>query len=262
MSLIDRAVRRGRVIRERRPLSPRRSDRSVLLGPVLGQSSVLHSLPSEESHMRTPGNRASWLLSRLIAFVPIGGLRRWLYERFFGYTLGGTRVGFGTIIDVRKFHAAGVRIGRFNRFHGPMMVKIGRGTVIGDRNTFTCPDWVQGSPRLIGTIELGENCLLTGLHFMDVAGSISIGDWSWLAGRGTEVWTHGAGSTENTVSIGRRSYVGSACRFAPGSSVGDGCLVALGSVVSTRLDAFDALIGGVPAKVLKQPYSWPSKRQA
>jgi acetyltransferase-like isoleucine patch superfamily enzyme len=212
--------------------------------------------------MRTPGTRSAWLLSRMVAFVPASGLRRWLYEWCFGYSLEGALVGFGTIIDVREFDAPGARIGRFNRFHGPMTVKIGRSTVIGDRNTFMCPEWAEGSPGFIGTLNFGENCLLTGLHFMDVAGSVTMGDWSWLAGRGTEVWTHGAGSAENTVSIGRRSYVGSACRFAPGSSVGDGCLVAMGSVVSTRLDASDALIGGVPAKVLKQPYSWPSKRLA
>jgi acetyltransferase-like isoleucine patch superfamily enzyme len=202
------------------------------------------------------------MLSRLIAFVPVGELRRWLYARCFGYALDGTHVGFGTTIDVRAFRAQGVRIGRFNRFYGPMTVRIGRGTSIGDRNTFMCPEWAEGSPGFIGALDFGEHCLLTGMHFIDVAGSVTMGDWSWLAGRGTEIWTHGAGSGNNAVSIGRRSYVGSACRFAPGSSVGDGCLVALGSVVSTRLDASDALVGGVPARVLKQPYSWPSKRHA
>lgn len=206
------------------------------------------------------GSRSAWLASRSIAFLPSGMLRRLMYRLCFGYSLRQSRIGFGSIIDVRTFRADGVSIGRFNRFYGPMSVSIGRGAVIGDRNTFSCPEWASQHPSLVGSLCIGSDCLMTGLHFFDVAGSVTLGDRTWIAGRGTQIWTHGAGSTTNSVSIGGRSYVGSACRFAPGSSVGEGCLVAIGSVVTTRLEANDALVGGVPAKILKQPYSWPSKR--
>jgi acetyltransferase-like isoleucine patch superfamily enzyme len=207
-----------------------------------------------------PGSRSAWLVSRSIAFLPFGALRRLMYRLCFGYSLRHARVGFGTIIDVRSFRADGACIGRFNRFHGPMSVSIGRGAMIGDRNTFSCPEWATREPIFIGKLEIGGDCLLTGLHFFDVAGAVTLGAGAWIAGRGTEIWTHGAGSADNTVSVGARSYVGSGCRFAPGSAVGAGCLVALGSVVTSRLEANDALIGGVPAKILKQPYAWPSKR--
>jgi len=47
-------------------------------------------------------------------------------------------------------------------------------------------------------------------------------------------------------------------RFAPGSSIGNNVLVAMGSVVSGALGANNALVGGVPAKVLKEKYDWKS----
>lgn len=209
----------------------------------------------------SPGSSLAWLMSRSIAFLPVGPLRPLLYRFCFGYSLRQARVGFGTIIEVRTFRADGASIGRFNRFYGPMSVSIGPGAEIGDRNTFSCPDWATREPGFIGTLEIGRECLLTGLHFFDVAGSVMLGDGAWIAGRGTEIWTHGAGTAANTVFIGARSYVGSGCRFAPGAAVGEGCLVAIGSVVASRIEGNDALIGGVPAKVLKQPYSWPSKRR-
>lgn len=201
-----------------------------------------------------------WLGARVIAHVPGNTLRVLLYRSVFRYDLAGARVGFGTIIDCRSLTAPSVRIGRFNTFIGPMDVRLGPGCQIGDRNTFVCSTWAIDEPRFLRSLDIGRNCLITGLHFFDVTGAIRIGDGSWFAGRASEVWTHGAGGFAADVVIGRCSYVGSSCRFAPGSAVGDGCLVAMGSVVTSAIMADDALIGGVPARTIRQPYSWPSKR--
>jgi len=60
------------------------------------------------------------------------------------------------------------------------------------------------------------------------------------------------------VLIGENCYLGSAVRFAPGSSVGNSVLVAMGSVVASALPVDMALVGGVPARVLKENYDWRS----
>ncbi len=201
------------------------------------------------------------ICSRVAGHLPSNSLRCFAYRRILGYRIRGSRIGFGSIIDVASIEAEGVRIGRFNRFVGPMDIRLGIGTLIGDRNSFLCSDWTSSDRRFRRTLEIGEHSLVTGMHFFDVSGLIRVGAGSWIAGRGTELWTHGAGSQSNEVVIGSRSYVGSACRFAPGSAIGDNCLVAMGSVVTSRIEANDALIGGLPARVLRQPYDWPAKQR-
>ena len=201
------------------------------------------------------------IVATVVGHLPSNLLRCFLYRRILGYRIRRSRIGFGSVLNVISFEAEGVRIGGFNRFAGPMDIRLGRGTLIGDRNSFLCSSWTASDARFRRTLDVGEDCLITGMHFFDVSGLIRLGAGSWIAGRGTEIWTHGAGSTSNEVAIGSRTYVGSACRFAPGGSVGDRCLVAIGSVVTSKIEASDALIGGLPARVLRQPYDWPSKER-
>jgi acetyltransferase-like isoleucine patch superfamily enzyme len=109
------------------------------------------------------------------------------------------------------------------------------------------------------SLEICEEALITSRHSFDVSGSLLLGARSWIAGIGSQFWTHGAGVQERDIRIGSDCYIGSAVRFAPGSSIGDRVLVAMGSVVSGAMPDTDALIGGVPAKVLKSNYNWKEK---
>lgn len=78
-----------------------------------------------------------------------------------------------------------------------------------------------------------------------------IGDRCWIAGRGSQFWTHGASTPRTTVHIGADCFVGSACRFAPGAAVAEHCVVSLGSVVTRRFTTPYRLLGGVPARELR-----------
>lgn len=40
-------------------------------------------------------------------------------------------------------------------------------------------------------------------------------------------------------------------RFAPGSAIGDGCVVGIGSVVVGRVAGDEALVSGFPARVVR-----------
>ena len=202
--------------------------------------------------------KVKFVLAALISIVPINALRVLGY-RLLGYKVAG-RIGFGTIIAVSEAQIEKCRIGPFNLFVGPMKVEIGEGARIENRNNFSCGFWTTQeqyrNKNYARYLRIGENTLITSGHYFDVAGSFELGDGSWVAGMGSQFWTHGAGVLDRDIHIGRDCYLGSAVRFAPGSTVGDRVIVAMGSVVTRKFDLSKAMIGGVPATVLKKDYDW------
>jgi len=178
-----------------------------------------------------------------------------------GYSISlSAKIGFGTRIGVEKARIERAEIGRFNVFKGPFRLQIEEGANIVDWNTFECGKWaVEERFRDDGYLRLctiGKNALITSGHFNDATGGFQIGDNSWIAGSGSQFWTHGAGVADRAISIGSDCYIGSAARFAPGVVLGNNCLVGLGSVVISKFDANNLLIGGARAKILKEEYDW------
>jgi acetyltransferase-like isoleucine patch superfamily enzyme len=202
------------------------------------------------------------ILAAIISIVPINALRVLGY-RLLGYKLSG-HIGFGTVIAVSEARIEKCKIGPFNLFIGPMKVEIHEGASIRDHNTFACGLWTMQEQyrdkNYARSLQIGTNTLITSRHHFDVAGSFVLGDGSWIAGIGSQFWTHGAGVTDRDIRIGRDCYIGSAVRFAPGSVMGDNVIVAMGSVVTKKFDVNKAMIGGVPASVLKKDYDWRSEK--
>ena len=58
------------------------------------------------------------------------------------------------------------------------------------------------------------------------------------------------GVTHQGISIGRNCWTGAKVTILDGVSVGDGCVIAAGAVVTTQFPA-NCIIGGVPAKIIK-----------
>lgn len=199
------------------------------------------------------------LYTRLVSWLPSNWLRRAGFG-LLGYHLHGSKIGWGTRIDTAAFSAVNCSIASHNLFAGPMTVRIGEGTSIGSHNSFICGEWVRHSDkkRYPRDLLIGSGCLITGDHWFDVCGRVTIGNETWLAGRGSQIWTHGASVEKNYVTIGERCYIGSAVRFASGAVVGNDCVVALGAVVVNEMCANHALIGGVPAIVIRTDYVRPA----
>ncbi|CCQ10302.1 hypothetical protein PALB_11670 [Pseudoalteromonas luteoviolacea B = ATCC 29581] len=155
-------------------------------------------------------------------------------------------------------------IGRKNRFIGPMSVSILEGATIDKNNFFECGWWItepsQQSERYTRTLSLGKRTLVTSEHYFDVVGTITLGDDSWIAGVGSQFWTHGAGSPKSSIHIGEQCYIGSAVRFSPGTAIGDRCLVAMGSVVTKAFSQSHCVISGVPASIKKEQYDWKTQQ--
>jgi acetyltransferase-like isoleucine patch superfamily enzyme len=202
------------------------------------------------------------ILAALISLLPLNGLRVFGY-RLLGYDIRDSKIGFGSIIAVDEVSMESCKVGPFNFFIGPMKVHIHQGASIGNRNEFVCGYWVlrdeYKNAHYLRSLEICDDALITSRHYFDLSGSLILGERSWIAGIGSQFWTHGAGVKERDIKIGTDCYIGSAIRFAPGSAIGDRVVVAMGSVVSGALPESNALVGGAPARVLKSDYNWKEK---
>lgn len=192
-------------------------------------------------------------------------MRNLLYRHVMGYQVHPqARIGLFTVIDVANAKIGRARIGPMCVFRGPFTMVIGDYTSIGPQNVIECGDWVfEEKFALINyarRCEIGNECLITTLHYIDATDSFMLGDRTWIAGRGSQFWTHGAGVKERSIRIGRDCYIGSRVAFTPGSSVGSGCLVALGSVVTGRMDDENCLIAGVPARIRRNQWGWRDRK--
>lgn len=197
------------------------------------------------------------LLPLLVSLVPFNAVRVMLYRLLFGYRIGtGVRIGFGTVIGVASLEIGdGTSIGPLNVFKGPIRVRIGAQARIGRLNQFFC-SWHIVSDKFAARdytpiLELGDRSLVLNSHFFDIYGRVEIGNDSWIAGNGSQFWTHGLSVMDRDIIIGEKNYIGSAVRFAPGTSIGHRNIVALGTVVLGRVEASDSLISGFPAKAVR-----------
>jgi acetyltransferase-like isoleucine patch superfamily enzyme len=196
-----------------------------------------------------------------IACAPSRQLRGWLYGLLPGYDVHPSAgIGWLSLIDVESLSMShDSRVGRGCRIVGPMRVELGAGASIGGRNQAECGRWFaefdSAEAPYAREFVLGANAMVTTDHYFDATGGIRIGEGSWIAGRGSQFWTHGLGVVDRSVEVGRYTYVGSAVRFAPGARVGTLAVVGLGSVVTQDLSAHDqALIAGAPAAVVRENY--------
>ena len=151
--------------------------------------------------------------------------------------------------DVRI--GAHVNIGPCNIFRGGETIELNdycqllRFNVI---NAIPDNDCVN-APQSIFT--LGYGSVVTAEHRIDFTDRVTIGRCTTIAGRNSSIWTHNRRSG-SAVLIGDFCYVGSEVRMAPGAHIGDCCIVGLGAVVTRGDVESNWLVGGVPARPVRQ----------
>jgi len=207
----------------------------------------------------------------LIGLLPSFFMRQ-CYRLFFGYRVGKrVRIGFSIIDaahcviedDVQIGHlnivlgvgklslGDHVRIGHLNIIRGGDEVRLGRYSEIirvNEINSIPDPDVVNPvDPKFL----LGPGSIITANHKIDFTDRVEIGRRSIIGGRNSSLWTHNRQRTL-PISVGDFAYVGSEIRMAPGSSVPSRCIVGIGAVITGKIDGEGYLIGGVPAKPIKE----------
>lgn len=205
-----------------------------------------------------------------IALLP-SFLKMSFYRLFFGYKIGkGVRIGF-TIIDVEEcFIDDNVSIGHLNALIGIKKLSIGDHTRIGHLNIIrggnevrlgryteilrfneinSIPDPViinKADPKFI----LGDGSVITASHKIDFTDRVEFGKRVILGGRNSSLWTHNRQKTK-PILLGDYTYLCSEIRVAPGGEIAPKCIVGMGSVITKKFEDEYKLIGGVPAKEIK-----------
>jgi maltose O-acetyltransferase len=163
-------------------------------------------------------NPKLWIALRLLALLQ-------------PYTLVRTRM--------RVLRLAGVQI-------GPRTVVCGRLSIAGSRDAHR-------------RVMIGADCMINDGCRLDTGAPITIEDDVYFCHDVTVLTgTHDIGPHDRRchgwraepVTIGRGSWLGARALVLPGVTIGAGCVVAAGAVVTESV-APDTLVGGVPARVLR-----------
>jgi len=117
--------------------------------------------------------------------------------------------------------------------------------------------WINPGRNLVigDEVDLAKDVLIT------TSGGVRIGDRS-LIGYRTQIISinHSippigqpfpiSGDDPRPVIIGKDVWVGANCIITPGVTIGDGAVIAAGSVVTKDVDA-NSIVGGIPARLIK-----------
>lgn len=141
-------------------------------------------------------------------------------------------------------------IGHFNFIRGPFDVEMKTTGAIGNRNIITrgARGIVYGKSKLL----IGELSKITARHTLDLTRSITIGNFSTIAGSGTQIWTHGyvhgpKGKerirVDGEIYIKDNVYIGSNCVLNAGIVINSAITVGSNSTVSKDLKESGMYVG-------------------
>jgi len=154
-----------------------------------------------------------------------------------------TKIGHGNIIRCNELTLEeDSYIQHFNYFSGPFTVRLSALAGIGKLNHILRAK----KPVSYGesTLSIGKGSKITSSHTIDCTKSIKIGEYSIVAGKQSQLWTHGyyhepSGPSrfriDGEISIGNNVYIGSRVIISLGVTICDGVTVGSGAVVSKDL---------------------------
>jgi acetyltransferase-like isoleucine patch superfamily enzyme len=205
-----------------------------------------------------------WLLSLLghkvhrtaaIGFVLIWGTRLYLGK--------GARIGSANLIACRRIVMREKSvIGWGNILKGPFKVRCGYIARIGNRNIIQCGQRM-GPGRPSSVLWLAEDARITGQHSLDLTRSIKFGRHSHLAGRQSQIWTHGyvharrgydRARIDGGVFLGNNVYIGAFSCISPGVRVEDCIVVGSHSSIAQHLETPGVYVSQALRYIDMDPY--------
>jgi acetyltransferase-like isoleucine patch superfamily enzyme len=197
------------------------------------------------------------IVQALLFLLP-WALRRRLLERTFGFKIHPEAwIGFSLVMPSRSLTMGRwASIGHFNVIRGLDDVELGDHAGIQHLN------WIYGIPgsqrRLAHehdrrpALILERGAGITRRHLVDCSNTVSVGEYSLIAGSGTQIITHSVdmgkwGLRTRPITIGKMSMVGTRSILLGGAVLPDRSALGAGSTLRSSFDQPLTLYSGVPA---------------
>lgn len=205
----------------------------------------------------------SGLLRKLCLIVSIAlpwAIKRRLLGVLLGYVLDPTaRIGLA-LVDVRHARLGpGAKIGSFTVIRNLELLELGPDTKIGTFN------WIFGmissgeffareADTRRSRLVMGKGAAITSRHLIDCIDSVTIGEFTTVAGFRSQILTHSINVHANRqscapVRIGSYCFVGTGAILLPGAALPDRCVLAAGSTLTRAFDTEDSIYAGCPAVI-------------
>jgi acetyltransferase-like isoleucine patch superfamily enzyme len=185
-------------------------------------------------------------------------VRRHVLRFLLGYKIApDARIGFSLVAPDHLIMESGSSIKHFTFIKSIALVHMGAHAKIGSLN------WISGigqnDPKHFGDetgrrpqLLMGQHASITGRHFIDCSNTVTIGEFSTIAGAGTQILTHAIDIRENrqrsaAVEIGRYCFVGSACVVLKGTKLPPCSVLAANSTLHKEQTEQFTIYSGVPA---------------
>lgn len=154
-----------------------------------------------------------------------------------------TKIGHFNIIRVEGIDfKENAYIGHLNFINGPFSLRFSKQGAVGNSNSISrAPKGVTYGKAVLQIGELGK---ITAKHKVDLTRSVFLGDFSTLAGAGSQIWTHGyiheregAGRirVDGEVVIKNNVYIGAMSVVNAGVTIESGITIGSNSAVSKNL---------------------------
>jgi acetyltransferase-like isoleucine patch superfamily enzyme len=192
----------------------------------------------------------------LSIFLP-SVLKKIVYSQIMGWKIeSGVKIGYSYIDSTSVTLGKDTKIGHFNIIRDLNHLEIGKSAYIGNFNQFF---GARQCPGFASALIIGHSGYVMSHHFIDVGGTILIGDHVVVGGRSTQIWGHSllydSGQQEFKaldVTIGKHSYIGANSTLV-GCRIPAQTVVGAGSVVTKKFEdqTTPVLIAGNPAIIKK-----------
>ncbi|WP_210487839.1 acyltransferase [Rufibacter aurantiacus] len=201
---------------------------------------------------------------KCITFLLPWFLRRKALEAWFGYKIHpSARIGFAWIFPRKLIMAPGAQIDHLTVAINLDLIEMGQKSKIGRGN------WITGFPTKSGSLHfkhntgrkaelrLGACAAITKNHHIDCTDTISIGQYSTIAGYNSQFLTHSINVFENRqdcapIFIGEYAFVGTNVVVLGGAFLPSFSVLGAKSLLNKPQQDEWTLYGGVPAKAISE----------
>lgn len=160
------------------------------------------------------------------------------YEMLMAAVLGLPRYKFALFLKISLLRAMGAKVGRDVVIYPGVWITPGRNLVLGDE------------------VDLAKDVIITTTGGVTIGKGTLVGYRTQILSANHEIPPPGlpippSGDVLGSVVVGAGVWIGANCVITPGVRIGDGAVIAAGSVV-TKDVAANAIVGGVPAKLIRR----------